>query len=175
MRTALLVVAVLLVVSCAEAPTNADLRTEAIHAHAAATAASGPEVAQLRRLVAPYHTVAKAIAGGWTTDITGCLELPGVGGMGHHYTNMGYLTDGQIQWDRPEILVFAPAPNARDGLRLVAVEYVFPAAQSDPAPSALGQQFHYNPAVPGYVLHVWIGDHNPTGLFQDWNPTISCN
>lgn len=175
MRTAALAVAALLVASCADTPTNSDLQSEALRAHPASNAAGGPEVAQLRRLVAPYHTVAKAIAGGWTTDITGCLELPGVGGMGHHYANLDYLTDGQVQWDQPEILVFSPAPNARDGLKMVAVEYVFPAAASDPAPSVLGQQFHFNPAVPGYVLHVWVGDHNPSGLFEDWNPTVSCS
>ena len=137
--------------------------------------ASGPEVAQLRRLVAPFHTLAKAQAGGWTTDITRCLELPGVGGMGHPSAHFGYLADGVIRWDQPEILVFAPAPNGRDGLKLVAVEYVFPAPASAPAPSVLGQQLHYNPNVPGYVLHVWTGDHNPTGIFQDWNPTVSCS
>lgn len=175
MRTAPLAVAALLLTSCAEAPTAPSPRTESLHAHAAATAASGPEVAQLRRLVAPFHTIAKAAAGGWTTDITGCLELPGVGGMGHHYANFGYLGDGVVRADQPEILVFAPAPNSRDGFRLVAVEFVLPAAPSDPAPSLFGQQFHFNPAVPGYVLHVWVGDHNPTGLFQDWNPTISCS
>lgn len=175
MRTVPLAVAALLVTSCAEAPTTATPRSESLHAHAAATAASGPEVAQLRRLVAPYHTKAKAIDGGWNEQITGCLELPGVGGMGFHYANLGYLFDGQVRWDQPEVLVFAPAQNARDGLKLVAVEYVFPAAASDPAPSVLGQQMHFNPAVPGYVLHVWVGDHNPSGLFEDWNPTVSCS
>ena len=26
-----------------------------------------------------------------------------------------------------------------------------------------------------YVLHAWIWQNNPTGMFMDWNPTVSCN
>ena len=25
-----------------------------------------------------------------------------------------------------------------------------------------------------YELHAWIWKHNPSGMFEDWNPTVSC-
>jgi hypothetical protein len=25
-----------------------------------------------------------------------------------------------------------------------------------------------------YELHVWYAKANPSGLFNDWNPTVSC-
>jgi hypothetical protein len=25
-----------------------------------------------------------------------------------------------------------------------------------------------------YDLHVWVWDHNPSGMFTQWNPTVSC-
>lgn len=137
-------------------------------------ASSGPEVARLRALVAPFHQLNKAVAGGWDTDLTGCLELPGVGGMGHHYANLGWLFDGAVAWNQPEVLVFAPSPDARDGLKLVAVEYVVFKDAMPAAPSLYGETFHDNPEINAWVLHVWLGDHNPSGLFEDWNPTISC-
>jgi hypothetical protein len=24
-------------------------------------------------------------------------------------------------------------------------------------------------------LHAWIWQNNPAGMFEDWNPTVSCN
>jgi hypothetical protein len=25
-----------------------------------------------------------------------------------------------------------------------------------------------------YVLHAWIFEHNPAGMFEDWNPRVVC-
>ena len=25
-----------------------------------------------------------------------------------------------------------------------------------------------------YALHAWIWDHNPAGVFENFNPTVSC-
>jgi len=132
------------------------------------------EIARLRALLAPYHTLAKAQAGGWTTDITGCLELPGTGGMGHHYANLDWLSDSEVRWDRPELLVFAPSPNNRDGLKLVAAEYLVFQDLSPEAPVVFGQTMHENPDVGAWVLHVWFGANNPDGIFEDWNARVSC-
>jgi len=181
MRTVPLIVAAGLLMSCSEAPSGIDSGSASALPDGSAvtdgivSASTASQVAELRRLLAPYHTVSRAVAAGWDTDITGCLELPGVGGMGHHYANLGYLGDGQIAWDAPELLVFAPSPNARDGLRLVAVEYIVFKAEMPSAPSLYGETFHSNDAAAAWALHVWIGDHNPDGLFADWNPTISCS
>ncbi len=180
MRTVPLLVAAVLLMSCSDAPTTIDSVAQSGPSSLQAVSASrtnasaASQVAQLRRLIAPYHTLAKASAAGWDTDITGCLELPGVGGMGHHYANLANLTDGQITWNQPEILVFAPSPNHRDGLKLVAVEYLVFKSEMPTAPSLYGQTFHSNDGAGAWMLHVWIGAHNPDGMFADWNPTISC-
>jgi hypothetical protein len=38
----------------------------------------------------------------------------------------------------------------------------------------LGQHLHLNPALGVYILHAWIWRYNPSGIFQDWNPMVSC-
>jgi hypothetical protein len=181
MRTIPLVIASLLLAACSDAPTAVNppsapnAGSQVVTEDAAMNASADAQVAQLRRLLAPYHTLAQATAAGWDTDITGCLELPGVGGMGHHYANLDYFSDGQITWDEPELLIFAPSPNARDGLRLVAVEYIVFKSEMPAAPTLYGQTFHSNDDVDAWALHVWFGAHNPDGMFADWNPTISCS
>lgn len=25
-----------------------------------------------------------------------------------------------------------------------------------------------------WLLHVWVWKHNPNGMFEDWNPNVSC-
>jgi hypothetical protein len=31
-----------------------------------------------------------------------------------------------------------------------------------------------NPVLGWYILHAWIWQHNPAGMFEDWNPTVTC-
>jgi hypothetical protein len=101
--------------------------------------------------------------------------------MGVHYVNEAYISDGRIDVDRPEILVYEP----RNGqLQLVAVEFFVLAEQWDAAnegpPTVGGQLFHYLGApnrlrLPAnYQLHVWAWKENPKGTFADWNPSVSC-
>jgi hypothetical protein len=131
------------------------------------------ELTQLRLVTAPFHVLQRAIDAGWTEDITGCLALPGVGGMGHHYVNWDIFFDGEVDPLKPELLVYVPTPG---GLKLGAVEYlVFDDALEGPVPELFGQPFHYNPAIDAWVLHVWLWRGNPAGLFADWNPSISCD
>jgi hypothetical protein len=26
-----------------------------------------------------------------------------------------------------------------------------------------------------FQLHVWVWKHNPSGMFEDWNPTVNCD
>jgi hypothetical protein len=100
--------------------------------------------------------------------------------MGIHYLNSALVTDGVVHAATPEALVYQ---QQRDGeLRLVAVEYVvFYSKWSGSSPPWLfGQTFkligtpnRYGlPAF--YELHAWIWQHNPSGMFKDWNPRGSC-
>lgn len=134
------------------------------------------ELAELRRATAPFHQLDRAFIAGWTQDITGCLSSP-EGGMGYHFANFEALMDGGVaEALRPEFLVYAP--SAGGGLKLVAVEYLVFAEEvpsGGPIPVLFGEQFHFNPDVNAWVLHAWIWQHNPSGTFADWNPTVSCD
>ena len=133
------------------------------------------QLAQLRRFIAPFHQLDRAMAAGYNVEVTPCLELPGEGGMGFHYGNPDFINNAVANLLEPELLLYEPQKNGR--MRLVGVEYIIPFTElpaTAPAPTLLGQTFHQDPVVPIWALHVWVGTHNPSGLFADWNPTVSC-
>jgi hypothetical protein len=47
-------------------------------------------------------------------------------------------------------------------------------------PTVLGQRLRLVPAGNRYGLpdfyerHLWLWRNNPSGIFQDWNPKVSC-
>ncbi len=137
-------------------------------------AAADSPIAALRRATAPFHRIDVAMSAGWADEITGCLESP-EGGMGYHYVNFDLLLDSEVSALQPEALLYEPRSNGK--LRLVAVEYVIPDSflppDADP-PMVLGQALHYSEANHAWILHVWLWRHNPSGMFADWNPQVSC-
>jgi hypothetical protein len=153
-----------------------------------ATSAPQNELAGVRRATAQFHSVAAAIEAGYELGyvngsgvriITACVAHPTDGAMGYHYFNKELIDDLVIDVLKPEGLVYAPAPDG--GLRLVAVEYVVPGPNSNPPgvtdpPSVMGMPMHILvPAVGFYIHHAWIWSHNPSGMFADWNPEVSCS
>jgi hypothetical protein len=111
-----------------------------------------------------------------------CIDLPGEGGMGIHFVNGELVGDGEVLAHRPEALVYDPTPQ---GLRLVALEYiVFKDAwrKEHPygKPRLFGRTFELAGAdnrfgiPPFYELHVWAWRHNPSGMFEDFNPRVTC-
>ena len=143
-----------------------------------ATAEYGPNVgkwlAQLRRTTAPFHRIESAMEAGWDVELTPCLELEGVGGMGWHYADET-LIDGTPEALAPELLLYEPAPSGKK--RLVAVEYIIPIPlwEGEDPPHLEGVEFHRNEGLGLWVLHVWMFKNNPTGIFEDWNPRVSCD
>ncbi len=132
------------------------------------------ELAALRRLTAPFHNIQTAEAAGWSVQLTGCMENPPAGGMGYHYANTSYI-DGTAEVLKPQLLLYEPEKNGR--MRLVAVEYIIPYSfipETAPAPMLYGQAFHKNPAFQLWGLHAWVWEHNPSGMFADWNPRVNC-
>ena len=112
-----------------------------------------------------------------------CTEEPGVGTMGQHFVNLDYVGDPAINPLRPEVLVYEPKRNG--GYQLIAVEYVVVAADwhaafGDRTPTVLGQDMLFREAGNRYGLpdfyerHAWLFKYNPRGLFDDWNPRVSC-
>jgi hypothetical protein len=131
------------------------------------------QVARLREVTARFHRFETAARAGWGTRITDCFTDPQLGGMGYHYGNVA-LIDGTIEALKPELLLYEPMKNGK--LRFVAVEYIVPFAAWTAAepPMLYGQSFHRNEAFGLWVLHVWHFRRNPSGLFADWNPKVSC-
>jgi hypothetical protein len=176
-RTAPLLAAIALLAGCgaepAAGPATADLQPPS--AIQAANAAVNRDLATLRRVTATFHDFQTAAHAGWSAQITPCMTDPaGAGGMGFHYGNVA-LIDGSARVEEPELLLYEPERNGR--LRLVAVEYIIPytAHSRDAAPPELfGEKFKQNDTFQLWGLHAWVWKHNPSGMFADWNPVITC-
>jgi hypothetical protein len=163
---------------------------------AALLVAAGPsgastqsDLAAVRAATAQFANVVAAQAAGYglLVDAAGiaCIDNP-AGGMGIHYVNVDLVLDPTLDPTKPEVLVYEP--DKHGNLRLVAVEYVvFEAdSHSDGPPTLFGQHFHRMPGadesepqnrygLPAFFeLHVWLWKHNPSGMFEDWNPNVSC-
>lgn len=124
------------------------------------------ELARVRAATAEYHSVAAAEADGYTLlDV--CFDDPDKGGMGYHYVKG---IDDVLDPLAPEALVYEPTPQ---GLKLVAVEYIVPMSLSNTAPSVLGHPLHENKDLGLWVLHAWIWQPNPAGMFEDFNPNVT--
>ena len=157
---------------------------------AMAPAAAAPEddryrddLAAIRRATAQYRDIDNAIADGYQLGyrglVTHCVEHETDGAMGYHYFNWDLFDDPRTHPLRPEGLVYAPTASGE--LRLVAVEWVVPKSIWDESggpgiPSVLGIDLHIlNPVLNWYILHAWVWRYNPAGVFEDWNPAISCH
>ncbi|MFY7068308.1 hypothetical protein ACOQFV_20815 [Nocardiopsis changdeensis] len=138
------------------------------------------DLATAKKATTKYQDEAEAIADGYVpTDQ--CAQSPD-GAMGYHYVNP-YLIDRKLDIRTPEVLVYQP--DGYGGRKLVALEYYYVDADQDvetddDRPSLFGHPFDGpdEPQEPGlpvnYTLHVWLYQHNPSGLFSPWNPAGSC-
>lgn len=140
------------------------------------------DLAELRASSAKYHRLETAIEAGYglRPGLSHCIAKPGVGAMGYHYFNQKLIDDIGVDPVRPEALVYAPGPNGK--LHLAALEYVVPidawhAAGNTEPPMVLGKHMHVgpNPALRWYIFHIWVWRHNPAGIFDDWNPAVTCD
>ncbi|MGW5876066.1 hypothetical protein ACWFMI_05845 [Nocardiopsis terrae] len=138
------------------------------------------DLAAAKRATAKYRDEDQAIADGYMpTDA--CAESP-EGVMGYHYANPE-LIDRELDPRTPEVLVYQP--DGYGGRKLVALEYYYVDADQDvetdeDRPHLFGEPFDgpdegQAPGLPvNYTLHVWLWQHNPSGLFSPWNPAGSC-
>lgn len=126
------------------------------------------ELARVRQATLQYHNLAKA-----ERDEYVDVNLF-VSGQGFHFVNFG-LVNGTFDPEKPQILVYAPTSQGR--LRLVAVEYAVPLALSPDAPAGFtgdNDVWHQEPDALGgvWVLHAWVWQGNPKGIFTDNNPNV---
>lgn len=122
-----------------------------------------------------YHDVNNAKDDGWNVVMSPCVEHPTEGGMGYHYGNMDYI-DGRINHLEPQVLLYQPLEGGE--LEFIGVEYIIPfeiLSADSKAPELLGQKFHQNHELEIWALHVWTEKENPAGVFNDWNPNVSCD
>jgi hypothetical protein len=146
-----------------------------------AIASAADPLAEVRQATERYHDV-DALPAGYGLFYE-CTDNEGLdAAMGQHFANVGKVLDPAIDPLDPEVVVYEPRPNGT--YRLVAVEYVvfkadWDALHANP-PSLFGRTFSTVPAgnrygLPEfYELHVWAWKGNPRGIFDDWNPTVSC-
>ena len=130
------------------------------------------DLARARAATGKYHSF--DVAHGERYDflfMNMCMD-DAAGGMGYHYVNLGLL-DGEVEIEHPEAVMYEPMPNGER--RLVGLEYVIPkdAWEGDGLPTLFGQPLELN-GFDLYALHVWLWKDNPEGIFEPWNPTVSC-
>ncbi len=182
--TALVAAGVALIPSVASAEEERQAQAQDHSAHSAGHVF---DLAKLRRATDKYHRVEAAVADGyelgWVNGsgvriITGCVFHPTAGAMGYHYFNSELVADNSVDPLQPEALVYER--RADGGLDLVAVEWVVRGPNTNPPgvtapPSVLGMEMHILvPAVGFYLMHAWIWKRNPSGVFADWNPRVTC-
>lgn len=128
---------------------------------------------KLTMAMAPYDNFSAAVSAGYADAITPCWYFTGEGAMGYHQGKVS-LIDGIPTLLEPEALMYEP--QADQSLRFVGVEYIVPidAWVGSDRPVLFDREFSRNDALGLYTLHVWIGKTNPSGMFADWNPDVSC-
>jgi hypothetical protein len=164
----------LILSACNEAPFEAERGdvqqadvTSQFEKRAPAETPLGAQLAAVRAATAKYHQVEEAIADGYVE--TPCVSDED-GGMGHHYVNFGLL--GSLDALTPQALLYETMKNGRK--RLGGVEYIALGSPEDEPPMLFGQEFHWNPHQGFWALHVWMWRNNPSGMFADWNPKVTC-
>lgn len=132
-------------------------------------------IQEVRNATAAFTNINAAMSAGWDNDLSGCVEHPAFGGMGHHYARMEFI-DGRVNHLEPQVLLYAM--NANEQMEFLGVEYIVPfgilPADADP-PVLFFQEFHANHHLGLWALHVWTERTNPDGMFEDWNPTVNCD
>ena len=140
------------------------------------------DLAAVTMVTSRFKDIDQAYAEGYVLFYT-CTEEPGSGTMGQHLVNLDYVGDPAVNPLRPEALVYEPTRNG--GFQLVAAEYVVMAADwkaafGDRKPTVLGQDMLFRASGNRYDLpdfyerHAWLFKYNPRGMFDDWNPLVSC-
>ena len=132
------------------------------------------DTARLRAATAAFRSLDSAAAAGYPRTMPECIAHPTLGGMGHHSTNEKLL-DARVEVERPEVLVYRR--TADGGFALTGVEYMVPFSahpREAAPPTVMGQALKPFDRGKFWYRHVWIWLENPSGLFEDWNPKVTC-
>jgi hypothetical protein len=122
------------------------------------------ELKQARDASARYQNIDNALADGYA-DIAVDVEH-----MGHHFMNAS-LVDNIVDLKKPEILVYNKDENGKPFL--VAVEYAVPLNQPKPEGyTGSADLWDGNAGFQLWLLHAWVWNYNPDGVFNSTNPLI---
>lgn len=158
----------------------AALEAELAKLRASSPAAIRKQLDTVKRVTDRYETVGAASAAGYVPG-SPCEATP-QGGMGFHYVNPAAMQDPKIDPLRPEVLLYEQLAG---GLQLIGVEYVKvdndqSVATDGDRPTIFGRAFDgpmlgHAPGMPiHFDQHVWLQKRNPSGMFAQWNPDVSC-
>ncbi|MCP9235268.1 hypothetical protein [Lewinella sp. JB7] len=128
-------------------------------------------LAQVRQATAKYHDPQAALDDGFfnTEDCVSNPD-PAVGAMGIHFVKFDRV-DGVHNPLEPEVLVYQLRNNGT--YKLGAVEYLHVGS----SPPKFGGEIEFLPFLPpfaDYERHVWLWKVNPAGMFEDYNPNVTC-
>jgi hypothetical protein len=125
------------------------------------------ELQAARKATEKYRSLDKAIADGYT-DINVVQQ-----NMGFHYMKAS-LADTLFDPEKPELLVYN---KQHDGsIQLVAVEYAVPIPlMPNKAPAGFSgsvDNWTYSTTFNLWLLHAWVWEYNPQGIFNPTNPMV---
>ncbi len=128
--------------------------------------------------VRAYGDVEVAAAAGYA-PASGCMTSD-LGAQGIHLASDALFVPA-VDAHAPQLLMYEP--QADGSMRFIGIEYLvfqeaWHAAGHEERPVLFGQTFGLNETLldePFYLLHVWIAQYNPLGLFADWNPLVDCS
>ena len=146
-----------------------------------AAASKAQDMITVLQVMAKYFDVEMALADGYVA-VGDCVSGP-LGGIGVHYVRAD-LFAFPVNITIPEMLVYVPTD---EGMKLVAVEYYQPyLGPEGPIPIFFGRPLNLmdvehrladDPLYSGpshWDMHVWLWEDNPSGIFENFNPNVSC-
>jgi hypothetical protein len=125
------------------------------------------ELTAARNATARYQSIDSAVADGYA-DINVVVQ-----NMGFHYMK-AELVDTVFNPQKPELLVYNKQHDGR--IELVAVEYAVPIPMMpDHAPEGFtggADVWTYSTTFNLWLLHAWVWNYNPWGIFVPNNPNV---
>jgi len=167
-----LLAGIILLTACGTTGTGTDAASpyRAALATKGADAQENKDLATLRAATEKFHKIEVAAEAGWNEQVPpGCFTSP-AGSMGFHFRNLANV--GTLDPSAPQFVMYEPQQDG--SMRLVGVEFIALGAPTDTPPVLFGQPFQWNSTFGIWALHVWAWRENPSGMYANWNPKVSC-
>jgi hypothetical protein len=123
------------------------------------------ELARVRQATAEFHELGRAQAAGYGVLVTHpetgaeCLSHGTMGGMGYHYLNPD-LVSADVTVELPQVILYEDGPNG---------------TRPSHRPSCSGRNSSRTTRSTSGPSTSGVWKHNPSGMFADYNPRVSCD